>query len=111
MFWLIKGWLVRMESTGITVQDGMCDGRSPPLVQIPVESRNIYALNDPLYDRLTACCTHAVTYDITTLHPPLYLCCTSGTMQALRAVYVRSMGLLCAFNEGYIVRYYVRRWV
>jgi hypothetical protein len=76
------------------------DGRSPPLVQIPVESRNIYPLNEPLYNRLTACCTAVITHDITTPHPPLYLRCTYGTIRAIRAVYVRSTGLLLGFYMG-----------
>jgi hypothetical protein len=34
---------------------------TPPLVEIPVESRNIYTLNEPLYDRSTGCYTYVAT--------------------------------------------------
>jgi hypothetical protein len=86
------------------------DAPSPPLVQIPVESRNIYALNYPLYRLLYQCCNLGYTHDITTLHPPLYLRYTYGTMRAIHAVYVHSTGLPLGYNEGSIVRYNVRRW-
>lgn len=98
MFWLIKGWLVRTESTGITVQDGMCawwslsttrwnPRRIPKYLRVKWPA--IRPLNRLLYCRYNPRYNHAMPSVIF----PLYLRNNAGYACVLRGFYGGLIGV------------------